>query len=153
MKHDIQEIKDFIKMHPTAKIYLGADSQRIKKKRVKFVTVVVVHFDGHCGAKVFHEITYDKIQDAKLSRPFNRMMKEVQLVTDLYTSLEDVLIDRDFEVHLDVSSDSTMGSSVAYQAAKGMIFGYIGIEPICKSTNPNDPFPFAASCVADRYSK
>jgi len=147
MKHNIQEIKEFIKMYPTAKIYLGADSQRIKKKRVKFVTVVVVHFDGHCGAKVFPEITYDKIQDAKLSRPFNRMMKEVQLVTDLYTSLEDVLIDRDFEIHIDVNPEKGTGSNVAYQAAKGVIWGYIGVEPICK------PDAWCASTVADKYSK
>jgi predicted RNase H-related nuclease YkuK (DUF458 family) len=144
---NIKEVKDFILEHKTAKIYLGADSQRIKKKRVKFVTVVVIHYEGHCGAKVFHEISYDTVKDAKLSRPFNRMMKEVQLLTDLYSQLEDVLYDREFEIHLDVSQDPKNGSSVAYQAAKGVIWGYIGVEPVCK------PDAWCASTVADKYSK
>ena len=143
----IKEVKKFIQDHPTAKIYLGADSQRVKKKRIKFVTVVVVHYEGHCGAKVFHDITYDYVKDAKLSRPFNRMMKEVSLLTDLYSKLEDILLERDFEIHLDVSSDPANGSSVAYQAAKGVIWGYIGVEPICK------PDAWCASSVADKYSK
>jgi predicted RNase H-related nuclease YkuK (DUF458 family) len=144
---DIKKIKKFIQDNPNAKIYLGADSQRVKKKKVKFVVVVVIHYEGHCGAKVFHHITYDKVQDAKLSRPFNRMMKEVSLLTDLYLELEDVLWDRDFEIHLDVSEDPTKGSSVAYHAAKGVIWGYIGVEPVCK------PDAWAASTVADKYSK
>jgi predicted RNase H-related nuclease YkuK (DUF458 family) len=144
---NIQEVKQFIIDNPGAKIYLGADSQRLRKKKVKFVTVVVIHYEGNRGAKVFHEITIDKVQDAKLSRPFNRMMKEVQLLTELYSQLEDILIDRDFEIHIDVSSDESKGSSVAYHAAKGVIWGYIGVEPICK------PEAWAASTVADKYSK
>jgi predicted RNase H-related nuclease YkuK (DUF458 family) len=144
---NIQEVKQFIVDNPGAKIYLGADSQRLRKKKVKFVTVVVIHYEGNRGAKVFHEITIDKVQDAKLSRPFNRMMKEVQLLTELYLQLEDILIDRDFEIHIDVSSDESKGSSVAYHAAKGVIWGYIGVEPVCK------PEAWAASTVADKYSK
>ena len=144
---NIKEVKQFIVDNPGAKIYLGADSQRLRKKKVKFVTVVVIHYEGNRGAKVFHEITIDKVQDAKLSRPFNRMMKEVQLLTELYAQLEDILIDRDFEIHIDVSSDESKGSSVAYHAAKGVIWGYIGVEPVCK------PEAWAASTVADKYSK
>lgn len=150
---DIEYIKRFIADHPDAKVYLGADSQRIKKKRVRFAVVVIVHYNGCNGAKVFHNVTYEKIIDAKLGRPFNRMMKEVQLVTELYTQLEDVLIERDFEIHLDVSADKSAGSNVAYAAARGMIYGMVGVEPICKPTNEGDPFPFAASCCADKYSK
>jgi len=144
---NIKEIRNFIQDNPTAKIYLGADSQRVKKKKVKFVVVVVIHYEGHCGAKVFHEISFDNVKDAKLSRPFNRMMKEVQLITDVYMQLEDILWDRDFEIHIDISENPTMGSSVAYHAAKGVIWGYIGVEPICK------PDAWAASTVADKYSK
>ena len=144
---DIEYIKRFIIEHPTAKIYLGADSQRIKHKKVRFATVVVVHYEGSKGGRVFHDITYEKIADAKLGRPFNRMMREVTMVTDIYTQLEDVLIERDFEVHLDVNPDENHGSNVAYGAAKGMIWGMIGVEPVCK------PDSWCSSCVADKYTK
>jgi len=148
---DIDYIKQFIIEHPTAKIYLGADSQRMKKKKVRFATVVVIHFqdinDVGKGGRVFHDVTYEKIEDAKLGRPFNRMLREVTLLTDIYNKLEDVLIERDFEVHLDISEDTTMGSSVAAGAAKGYIYGMIGVAPVMK------PGAWCASCVADKYSK
>ena len=150
---DVEYIKQFITDHPTAKIYLGADSQRVKKKKVRFATVVVVHYDGCKGGRVFHDVTYEKIVDAKLSRPFNRMMREVSMITELYAELEDTLIERDFEIHLDVNPCKTAGSNVAYDAAKWTIFGSTGVEPICKPLNEEDPYPFAASCAADRYSK
>ena len=144
---DIYYIKQFILSHPDSKVYLGVDSQRVRKKKVRFAVVVIVHYNGCNGARVFHDVTYDKIVDAKLGRPFNRMMKEVQMVTELYTKLEDVLLDREFEIHLDVNPKEGTGSNVAYGAAKGMIWGMVGVEPICK------PHAFAASCAADKYSK
>lgn len=144
---DIEYIKKFITEYPDAKIYLSADSQRVKRKKVRFATVVVVHYEGCKGGRVFHDVTYEEIIDSKLSRPFNRMMREVSLVTDIYTALEDVLIDREFEVHLDVNPDAIHGSNVAYGAAKGLIWGMIGVEPVCK------PDAWCASCVADKYTK
>jgi len=75
------------------------------------------------------------------------MMREVEMVTELYHQLEDILIEREFEIHLDVNPEVGTGSNVAYGAAKGMIWGMVGVEPVCK------PNSFAASCAADRYSK
>jgi len=148
---EVEFIKKFIESRPNCKVYLGADSQRLKKKRTKFATVIIVHYVDENGqgkgAKIFTDVTYEKIVDAKLNRPFNRMMREVTLVTDVYILLEDVLIDRDFEIHLDISAQPEHGSNVAHGAAKGMIWGMVGIEPVCK------PHAFAASSCADRYSK
>lgn len=150
-KEDIEYIKRFIQKHDHCKVYLGVDSQRVKKKKVKFATVVIIHYvdehgQGH-GAKVFTDIEYKSIVDAKLSRPYNRMMAEVQLITELYESLEEVLIDREFEIHIDVNPIEGTGSNVAYHSAKGMIWSIVGMEPICK------PHSWAASCAADKYSK
>lgn len=150
---DIEYIKEFIAAHLDSKVYLGVDSQRMKKKKVRFAIVVIIHYNGCNGARVFHDVTYDNIVDAKLGRPFNRMMKEVEMVTNLYNKLEDVLIERDFEIHLDVNPEKGTGSNVAYAAARGMIYGMVGIEPICKPMKDGDKFPWAASCAADRYSK
>ena len=143
----IDKIKEFILAHPTARIYLGVDSQRVRKQRIRFATVVIVHYEGRHGAKVFDNVTYEKVVDAKLSRPINRMLAEVNKVTELYTLLEDVLYDRDFEVHLDISENKANGSNVAHGAAKGMIMGMVGVEPTFK------PHAWAASTCADRYSK
>lgn len=144
-KQELQEMLVYINENPDSKIYLGADSQRAKKKRVKFVTVLVVYQKDR--SRIFKDVIYEKVMDAKLGRPFNRMMREVSLVTELYSLLEDTLIERDFEIHIDVNPEKGAGSNVAYGAAKGVIWGMTGVEPICK------PDAWAASCVADKYSK
>ena len=148
---EIELIKDFINDRPEAMIYLGVDSQRMKKKRVKYATVVIIHYIDENGqgkgAKIFADVNYMSTKDNDLGRPFNRMMKEVEMVTELYNLLEDVLIERDFEIHIDVNPDRMAGSNVAYDSAKWTIAGVVGVEPICK------PHAFAASCAADRYSK
>ena len=144
---DIDYIKEFILQHEDSKVYLGVDSQRVRKKKVRFAVVVAIHYNNNNGAKIFHNITYEKVDDAKLSRPFMRMMTEVNKVTELYTQLEDVLIDRDFEIHLDISANVNHGSNVAHGYAKGMVWGTVGIEPIFK------PESWCASCAADKFSK
>lgn len=144
---NIEYIKEFIKDHEDSKVYLGVDSQRVRKKRVRFAVVVAIHYNNNNGAKVFHDITYEKVTDDKLSRPFMRMMTEVNKVTELYLLLEDVLIERDFEIHLDISANENHGSNVAYGYAKGMVWGQVGQEPVFK------PNSWCASCAADKFSK
>lgn len=148
---EIEFMKEFIQDRPECKVYLGVDSQRMKKKRIKYASVVIVHYIDENGvgkgAKVFADVLYEQAINENLSRPFQRMMREVSIVTEVYNQLEDVLLEREFEIHLDISSDPKNGSNVAHGAAKGMIWGVIGVEPITK------PFSFAASCAADKYSK
>jgi len=143
----VREIKAFIQDHQDSVIYLGVDSQRQKHNKVKIASVIVIHYEGCKGAKVFEHIEYQTIKDGSLSRPYNRMMSEVQVVIDLYNEFEDVLFDKDFSVHLDISKDKLMGSNVAYGSAYGMIMGLIGVEPVFK------PDAWCASTVADKYSK
>lgn len=148
---EVEFIKEFIKERPESKVYLGVDSQRMKKQRVKYAVVVVIHYIDENGqgkgAKIFADVIYQDTKDSNLAKPFNRMMKEVDLITELYNALEDALIDNDFEIHIDVNPERGTGSNVAYDAAKWTIAGVIGVEPICK------PNAWAASCCADKYSK
>jgi len=150
-KSEINVIKEFIENNPNADIVLGVDSQRMKKKRVKFATVVIIHYKDNegigKGAKVFSDVIYESIKDNDLSKPYNRMMYEVNLVNKLYIQLEDTLMLRDFEIHIDVNPVKGTGSNVAYDAAKWTVFGMTGVEPICK------PNAWGASCAADKYSK
>jgi uncharacterized protein len=148
---ELTYIKEFIQERPECVVYLGVDSQRLKKKKVKFATVICVHYIDENGvgkgAKVFADVSYEKIEDTNLSRPFQRMMREVTMVTEVYNALEDILLEREFEIHLDISENPEAGSNVAHGAAKGYIMGLVGIEPIMK------PHAFAASVAADKYSK
>jgi len=148
IKFDIEEIKIFIEKFKNSKIYLGCDSQ-VTRKRVRYATVICIHYEGSRGAKVFGEVTYDHIIDANKSKPINRMLSEVNKIVELYNKLEEVLIDRidDIEIHVDVNPNENEGSYVAYGAAKGMIQSMIGIMPIFK------PFAFASSCTADKLCR
>jgi len=147
LNYDIDEVKQFIKDNPESKIYIGGDSIRIKKSKVKFATVICIHYSGHRGAKIFGKISYHEITDANLGRPINRMLKEVELIIEMFKELEDVLIERadDVSIHLDIASDKTYGSNVAYHAAKGMVMSLTGIEPMFKNDS------FASSFAADYY--
>jgi len=75
------------------------------------------------------------------------MLEEVNKIIEMYSRLEDILVDRmdDVSIHLDINPDKKFGSSIAYGTAKGMIQGILGIEPVTK------PFSYVASSAADYY--
>lgn len=143
----VKEIKDFVKAHSNSKIYLGVDSQRQRDNKVKIACVLVIHYDGCRGGKIFEHIEYQTIRDGNLAKPYNRMMSEVQVVIELYNAFEDVLYDKDFSIHLDIAEDKSKGSNVAYGSAYGMVMGMVGVEPIFK------PNAWCSSTVADKFSK
>ncbi len=154
MKFDIQEIKDYINNNPDAVIIIGGDSQKIstkgKRKKskfryAKFVTAVIVY--QRDKNKIFYEVSKEKDQDTKPGKPFLRMMQETYKISEITVALMDVLIDRDFEVHLDIASDAKWGSNCALSSAVGYVWGVVGVEPIVK------PHSWAASTVADHIVK
>ena len=155
MKFDIEEIKDYIQENPNAKIFIGCDSQKVsnkKRKKMKidhksarFVTAVVVYEKDK--NKIFFEVSREKDIDVTPGRPFNRMMNETYKVANITLQLMDVLIERDFEIHLDISKKEYNGSNCAMGAAIGYIWGTIGVEPVLK------PDSFVASTVADHIVK
>ena len=148
---NIEQLEDYILTYPDAKIYIGCDSKRIRKKRVHYATVVIVHYgaavDMGKGAKIFGEITYDKITDSIKGKPFNRMISEVQKSIEMFQRLEDILLEKidHVEIHCDINPDDNHGSYVAHGAALGMVQGIIGITPKFK------PEAFAASYCSDRF--
>lgn len=155
---DIEEVKEFIENSSTeSRIYFGCDSERFKKRTnqikdgkpvfewyARFSTVVVIHKNGKNGAKIFGKLETEKVDDAMPSKPFNRMWKEVEKVSELVKECEDVLVDKHFSIHLDINPNKDEGSNVAYSAAKGYIYSLHGIEPEFK------PQAFASTCAADR---
>jgi predicted RNase H-related nuclease YkuK (DUF458 family) len=147
-KFDLQEVKDFISAQSAdTKIYLGADSERFEINGVwyaDYITAVVVHIDGRHGCKLFGEVHRERDYDQKKDKPSMRLMNEVYKVADLFHALQDVLEDREVEVHLDINPNEKYGSSCVVQQAIGYIKGTCNVVPMVK------PKAFAASYAADR---
>ena len=155
MKFNIDQIKKYILENPKAKIYIGGDSQKVSKrkrakqnkkhKEARFVTAVIVYQKDK--NKIFYEVTRERDLDVIPGKPFNRMMNETYKVAAITLELMDVLMDREFEIHLDISTLEYNGSHCAMGAAIGYIWGVVGIEPVLK------PNAWVASTVADHIVK
>ena len=147
-KLNFEEVREFIEnTSPNTKIYIGADSERHKRGGVWFsdtATVVIIHYDGKHGAKIFGEIVTERDWDQNKSRPRMRLMQEVYKAAELYLALAEAIGDRHCEVHLDINPDEKHGSSCVIQEAVGYIRGMCNVIPMVK------PNAFAASYAADR---
>lgn len=145
---DEAELRAFMaKMSPETKVYFGCDSERLLingKWYADYITVIVVHIDGCHGCKIFGQVTREQDYDADASKPFQRMMTEARLVSELHTKFKDVFEDFEVYIHLDCNPKKTAGSSVAAEAAAGYVKGVTQVQPMLK------PLAFAASYAADR---
>jgi predicted RNase H-related nuclease YkuK (DUF458 family) len=145
---DIDEVREYIlRQGPDTKIYIGADSERVKRHGMwyaDYTLAIVVHIDGRHGCKIFGEVQTEIDYDQKLSKPRMRLMNEVYKVSELYLKLHEVLEDRNVEVHLDINPDEKHGSSCVINEATGYIKAMCNVVPMVK------PNAFAASYCADR---
>ena len=148
---NLQEVKEFIlNQGPDTKIYLGADSERVRVNGVwyaDYALAVVVHIDGRHGCKIFGYVERELDYDHKKSKPAMRLMTEVYKVSELFQSLADVLEDRHVEVHLDLNKSDEFGSSCVVQQAIGYVKGTCNVTPMVKPDAP------AASFCADRLKR
>lgn len=148
MKMSLDEVREFIQNTSLAtKIYIGSDSARFRKKDVWFAeycTVVVVHYDGKHGCKVFGHMEMERDYDQKKDKPRMRLMNEVIRTAQMYLDLVEAIGVRDVEIHLDINPDEKHGSSCVISEAVGYIKGMCNVVPFVK------PKAFAASIAADR---
>ena len=146
---NIDEVRDFILAQtPETKIYIGGDSERFligKDWYADYIMVIVVHINGNNGCKIFGEVQRERDWDKKRDKPRMRLMNEVYKIAELYLKLNDVLEDREVEVHLDINPNEMHGSSCVINEAVGYIRGMCNVIPMVK------PKAFAASYAADRY--
>jgi len=151
LKIDINEVKEFIESQsPQTKIYIGGDSERFRKDNVwwaDYTLAIVVHIDGKHGCKIFGEVQRERDYDQRRDKPRMRLMNEVYKVAELYLKLQDVLEDREVEVHLDINPKEMYGSSCVINEAVGYIKGMCNVTPLIK------PRAFAASYAADRLKE
>ena len=148
-KIDVVQVRDFIAaLSSSTKIYLGADSERVKRNGkwyADYTLAVVVHIDGCHGCKIFGEVQTELDYDHKASKPSMRLMNEVYKVAELYQKLVDAIGDKEVEIHLDINPDLKHNSSIVIQQAVGYIKGVCNVTPMVK------PNAFAASYAADRF--
>ena len=145
----VEEITAYLaEVSPESKVYIGCDSSRRRNRRggewvASYTTAVVVHIDNSRGCRVFCDTEVMEDYDQKQDRPFMRMMNEANKAIEAYEQLEEMLLDREVEVHLDVNEDAAHGSNCALSAARGVVLGTTGREVRVK------PHAFAASYAAD----
>jgi predicted RNase H-related nuclease YkuK (DUF458 family) len=144
----VEEIQNFlVGVSPESKVYIGCDSSRRKNGQgewfASYTTAVVVHVDNSKGCKVFCDNVVLRDYDQRKDRPAMRMMQEAYNAVEAYQQLEDELILRDVEVHLDVNASPKHGSNCALSMTTGYVRGVTGLEVKVK------PFAFAASYAAD----
>ena len=148
---NIEEIKQYLANQGSdTKVYLGADSERMKINGVwyaDYALAVVVHIDGCHGCKIFGYVDRELDYDHKKSKPSMSLMTEVYKVSELFQSLAEVLEDFHVEVHLDLNRDDMHGSSCVVQQAIGYIKGTCNMIPMVKPDAP------AASFCADRLKR
>ena len=150
-KLNLNEVITFIENQtPESKVYIGCDSERVVVDGVAYadyILAIVVHINGNNGCKLFGEVYRERDFDQKKNKPRYRLMNEVYKIAELYLKLQDVLEDRDVEVHLDINPDEMHGSSCVVQQAIGYIRGVCNVIPMVK------PNAWAASYAADRLKE
>ena len=151
-EHQIEELVDLLtRVDNNTRLYFGCDSVVWKRgdgqKMATYATVLVVHMNGKNGGRVFRHIVNEPVYDLKAGRPKMRLMKEVQLVSQLYVELAPLIDEFETEIHLDINPNKKYGSSCAAQEAAGYVLGMTGIEPKLK------PEAFAASFGGDKYAR
>lgn len=146
-KINIEAVKAFIQnTSEDTKIYIGCDSEKRKIRGdwyAEYVAVVIVHYDGCKGAKIFYDTTLERDYDQKKDRPALRLMNEVQKAASLYIDLFESFDDREVQIHLDINPEKKHGSSCVVDQAIGYIKGMCNITPLVK------PDAFASSHCAD----
>jgi predicted RNase H-related nuclease YkuK (DUF458 family) len=127
----VKHTLDILKEDPTVKIYIGTDSQNVKR-RTNYVTVIAYRYNN----KGVHYI-YNKISiKPKIKNLFNRLFKEVEMsieVAEWFTKQINVKV----AIDLDYNEDSKYKSHVVLEAAKGWAQS-LGYE-----TNSKESIPIA----------
>jgi len=145
----IDSIIGYVKKNPNYdyKIFIGSDSQKQRKRRLVYVTAVVVY---KCGKEA--RLFYNKklVSHKGYIHLSERIMNEVQDSIDVTKLIETSEIPHiiggmdNIEVHVDVGEN---GKSSDYIK---MAMGWINGSGYNCRVKPNAP---GASVVADRYTK
>jgi predicted RNase H-related nuclease YkuK (DUF458 family) len=144
---EFSEILLLIKNHieDSGKIFIGTDSF-LSGNNCIFAKAICLHMgENQPGGRYFIQRTRCK------SKPFKalavRMLAEVERTVNLALSISEVYEDAPIEIHIDVSSSSSMAKTAQYSE---MITGYAKSSGFSYKVKPHS---WASSSVADKHSK
>lgn len=145
MRYDLETVKlEILNAPEGSRFYIGCDSRRYRKNNqfwASYASVFIIHLGGKHGCKVFGKVEKERdFGNLKM-----RLMNEAYKATKMVMELEEYLIDKEFEVHLDINSNPKEKSYIAMKEAAGYVLGMAGVKPIFK------PTAIAASCCADLF--
>lgn len=157
-------IREFIRnSSPQSIVMIGCDSVRKQPKvgraKARYSTVVCIrratgegqnvmfHGSKVFGASVVLPDYGTVVRSGKLKNLKMRMMQEVAFALEAFENIHEVLEDRHYEIHLDISSRPECESHVALAEARGYVMGMTG------GKEPNfKPNALAASFAADAHA-
>lgn len=137
-QYTIEEVMEYIKnTSDNTNVYVGCDS-RNSRGHTLFVTVIVVHHEGHKGAKVFPFA--EKVPRIHSMRW--RLIQEAYYATYKALEIQEAVGNRKLVVHLDYHPSDKHKSNNVVKEAVGFVIGQ-GLDYELK------PAAFAASSAAD----
>lgn len=125
------------------KLYIGTDSQNVKRKTI-FAVVIVFHYGNNGGHVIYSKVTEPRYRDVK--QAFQKLWREVEYSVDLARYMESHNIKKPDYIDLDLSPDPRWRSNETLRSALGYVEG-MGYVPRHK------PDAIAASCVADKICR
>ncbi|GFN34756.1 ribonuclease H-like YkuK family protein [Tepidimicrobium xylanilyticum] len=139
----IEIIKEFINKSPdsTYHISIGTDSQNFSY--TKLVIVIAVHRVGS-GGIFFYDIKNAKKITNISQKLFLETSASIDLATKLSKSLHKEGINLGINIHVDVGKNGK---------TKKLIPEIVGWIKACGFSCETKPNSYAASCIADRYTK
>ena len=144
MTFNVEEVREAIlNSSPKSKVYVGCDSKRGKKGKVRFATVVILHIDGKHGGRLFSLVEEEQYYDDP-KKPKMRLLAEAYKAVGVANDIMEAVGDRDFELHLDLNTNPKHRSNLAVKEALGYVLGMLGLDAKLK------PEAFAASSAGDR---
>lgn len=155
-------IKDYLTEHPDVTVYVGTDSQRRKRRKINYVSVICFRHPGK-GVHVIHHRETGKFTKDLYTKLWNEVQYTVEvlkminhttytLMTKETADVKPSDLNRDWipkdkiTVDLDLNSLKKWESNIAHDAAKGFITG-LGYNV---RTKPNG---WAASRASNHLSK
>ena len=154
-EEDKEAIRDYLSK-VEGRVYIGCDSVSYKKlnpnthkleKWAKYAVAIAVHINNANGCKAFHYVVDERNYDDKENKPRLRLMAEVYKSVEAFQEFEDLLVDREVEIHLDVNPNKCHQSNAVAQQAVGFVKGVTGIDAEIK------PNAFAGSYLADHIAR
>lgn len=112
-------IEGVLEKYPDAKIHIGTDSQRKKRKWIAFATVIAFRY-GTRGVHFIYAFERKKMFETLHERLMHEVTLTVEIVTWLYENMKGIKVEA---LEADVNEDKKWKSHKSYSACVGYLIG------------------------------